>query len=71
MAHPRMALNGEELPLARMLSLALHTERNVEDIRRTHMLAVFGQFLDHDIAGAPDAGGTERTLGNQWFCIAL
>lgn len=46
---PRRAFNNESLPSARLVSLAVHRPTYSSDSKFTVMLAVFGQFLDHDI----------------------
>ncbi|EZA62781.1 hypothetical protein DMN91_007082 [Ooceraea biroi] len=46
---PRKARSGRELPSARKVSLTVHNPSASTDPSFTVMLAVFGQFLDHDI----------------------
>ncbi|XP_055636731.1 myeloperoxidase [Toxorhynchites rutilus septentrionalis] len=46
---PRAALDGKELPSARQVSLEIHRPSYHNDPNFTVMLAVWGQFLDHDI----------------------
>ena len=53
---PRCAADGSELASAREISLTVHRPSYYSDPHFTVMLAVFGQFLDHDITA---------TAGNQ------
>ncbi|XP_018316403.1 chorion peroxidase [Mycetomoellerius zeteki] len=46
---PRKARSGKELPSAREVSLKVHKPSASSNPSFTVMLAVFGQFLDHDI----------------------
>ncbi|XP_078053367.1 uncharacterized protein LOC144478888 isoform X2 [Augochlora pura] len=46
---PRRSATGEELPSAREVSLKVHKPAPSTNPRFTVMLAVYGQFLDHDI----------------------
>ncbi|EFN79179.1 peroxidase [Harpegnathos saltator] len=46
---PRRARSGKELPSAREVSLKVHGPSPSSNPSFTVMLAVFGQFLDHDI----------------------
>lgn len=46
---PRKARSGKDLPSARRVSLTVHNPSASSDPSFTVMLAVFGQFLDHDI----------------------
>lgn len=46
---PRMGKSGQKLPSARTVSLLVHRPYYREDPKFTVMLAVWGQFLDHDI----------------------
>lgn len=46
---PRRARSGKKLPSARRVSLTVHSPSASSDPSFTVMLAVFGQFLDHDI----------------------
>lgn len=46
---PRVASNNETLPSARLVSISCHRPSYTNDRNFTVMLAVFGQFLDHDI----------------------
>lgn len=47
---PRASKDGIELPSARNVSLTVHRPFYKDDPKFTVMLAVFGQFLDHDIS---------------------
>lgn len=46
---PRKARSGKELPSAREVSLKIHKPSASSNPSFTVMLAVFGQFLDHDV----------------------
>lgn len=46
---PRSSENGDALPSARTVSLIVHRSYYRDDPKFTVMLAVWGQFLDHDI----------------------
>lgn len=46
---PRVSKSGENLPTARMVSLEVHRPYYRNDPKFSVMLAVWGQFLDHDI----------------------
>jgi peroxidase len=46
---PRKSHDGSELPSARQISLEVHRPSYHSDYNFTVMLAVWGQFLDHDI----------------------
>lgn len=46
---PRCATDGKELASAREISITVHRPSYYTDPHFTVMLAVFGQFLDHDI----------------------
>ncbi|XP_049535672.1 chorion peroxidase [Anopheles darlingi] len=46
---PRVAIDGSELPSARHVSLDIHRPSYHNDPNFSVMLAVWGQFLDHDI----------------------
>ncbi|XP_058457785.1 myeloperoxidase-like [Malaya genurostris] len=48
-ASPRATVDGKELPSARQISLEIHRPSYRNDPNFTVMLAVWGQFLDHDI----------------------
>ncbi|KAI8437925.1 hypothetical protein MSG28_010605 [Choristoneura fumiferana] len=46
---PRTGVNGSTLPSARDVSVTVHRPSYAHDISFTVMLAVWGQFIDHDI----------------------
>ncbi|CAG9759789.1 unnamed protein product [Ceutorhynchus assimilis] len=46
---PRISKNGGPLPTARAISLEVHRPSYRDDSKFSVMLAVWGQFLDHDI----------------------
>lgn len=60
---PRIAKDGLPLPSARKVSLAVHRPIFKDDPKFTVMLAVWGQFLDHDItATAPNRRDDSSTI---------
>ncbi|GJQ67039.1 HPX6 [Trypoxylus dichotomus] len=48
-SEPRLSIDGNELPSARTISNVIHRPYFKDDPNFTVMLAVWGQFLDHDI----------------------
>lgn len=46
---PRIAIDGSDLPSARDVSITVHRPEYRGDYDFTVMLAVWGQFLDHDV----------------------
>ncbi|KAI4504208.1 hypothetical protein M0802_000679 [Mischocyttarus mexicanus] len=54
---PRKARSGNELPSAREVSLKVHKPSPSSNPSFTVMLAVFGQFLDHDITATAISQG--------------
>lgn len=54
---PRRALSGAELPSAREVSLKVHKPSPSSNPDFTVMLAVYGQFLDHDITATAISQG--------------
>lgn len=54
---PRCDKNGEPLPSARQVSLQIHRPSYQTDPHFTVMLAVWGQFLDHDITATAASQG--------------
>ncbi|KAG7190742.1 hypothetical protein KM043_006814 [Ampulex compressa] len=54
---PRRARSGKELPSAREISLKVHKPSPSSNPAFTVMLAVFGQFLDHDITATAISQG--------------
>ncbi|XP_043669613.1 uncharacterized protein LOC122629844 isoform X1 [Vespula pensylvanica] len=54
---PRRARSGNELPSAREVSLKVHKPSPSSNPSFTVMLAVFGQFLDHDITATAISQG--------------
>lgn len=47
-SQPRIAVDGSNLPSARTVSLVVHRPYYRSEAKFTVMLAVWGQFLDHD-----------------------
>lgn len=56
---PRRSVNGAELPSARAVSLGVHRPSYQSDPNFTVMLAVWGQFLDHDITATAAVQGQD------------
>lgn len=54
---PRCAIDGAELPSARRISMTVHRPSYYTDPNFTVMLAVWGQFLDHDITATAGTNG--------------
>ncbi|CAH2228163.1 jg13070, partial [Pararge aegeria aegeria] len=46
---PREGVDGASLPSARDVSVTVHRPSYAHDTQFTVMLAVWGQFIDHDI----------------------
>lgn len=69
---PREASNGGALPSARDVSITLHRPVYRDDPKFTVMLAVWGQFIDHDItATALSTGGQIKCYWttSSWYII--
>ncbi|XP_057340597.1 peroxidase [Microplitis mediator] len=64
---PRVAKSGKPLPSAREISLRAHTPASSSNPSFTVMLAVFGQFLDHDITATAISQGTN---GSSFSCCS-
>ncbi|KAK8405843.1 hypothetical protein O3P69_001963 [Scylla paramamosain] len=47
-SHPRVALDGSELPNPRLVSTHIHKDDGFHDHAATVMLVAWGQFMDHD-----------------------
>ncbi|CAL7938033.1 unnamed protein product [Xylocopa violacea] len=58
---PRKAISGAELPSAREVSLKVHKPSPSSNPHFTVMLAVYGQFLDHDITATALSQGINGT----------
>ncbi|XP_043512187.1 uncharacterized protein LOC122529801 isoform X2 [Frieseomelitta varia] len=58
---PRRAISGAELPSAREVSLKVHKPSPSSNPHFTVMLAVYGQFLDHDITATAISQGVNGT----------
>ena len=54
---PRMASNGDFLPSARAVSLAVHKDHDAPHKFMTAMAATFGEFLFHDLSHTPQMAG--------------
>lgn len=65
---PRKAPSGKELPSAREVSLKVHKPSASSNPSFTVMLAVFGQFLDHDITATALSQGVN---GSSIACCPL
>ncbi|XP_018395228.1 PREDICTED: thyroid peroxidase-like [Cyphomyrmex costatus] len=59
---PRKARSGNELPSAREVSLKVHKPSASSNPSFTVMLAVFGQFLDHDITATALSQGVNGSF---------
>ncbi|KAF2884373.1 hypothetical protein ILUMI_21822 [Ignelater luminosus] len=57
---PRVAKDGSELPTARTVSLVVHRPVYKNDNKFTVMLAVWGQFMDHDITATALTQGVDE-----------
>lgn len=55
---PRLASDGTNLPSARQVSIQVHRPEYREDPEFTVVLAVWGQFLDHDITATALSQGS-------------
>ncbi|XP_076677160.1 uncharacterized protein LOC143373634 isoform X2 [Andrena cerasifolii] len=58
---PRRAISGRDLPSAREVSLKVHKPSPSTNQDFTVMLAVYGQFLDHDITATAISQGVNGT----------
>ncbi|XP_073958146.1 salivary peroxidase/catechol oxidase-like [Choristoneura fumiferana] len=58
---PRTGVNGSTLPSARDVSVTVHRPSYAHDISFTVMLAVWGQFIDHDITATALSKGENGT----------
>lgn len=58
---PRKAVSGADLPSAREVSLIVHKPSPSSNPSFTVMLAVYGQFLDHDITATALSQGLNGT----------
>nr|ASK06160.1 haem peroxidase [Nilaparvata lugens] len=56
---PRKSMSGAELPSAREVSVVIHRPEYRDDPKFTVMLAVWGQFLDHDISATALSQGKD------------
>lgn len=62
-SQPRKGKSGENLPSARTVSVVVHRPYYKDDPKFTVMLAVWGQFLDHDLtATALSQGANGRPI---------
>jgi peroxidase len=77
---PRCARDGSDLPSARDVSVTIHRPSYFTDKHFTVMLAVWGQFLDHDITatalnqgqdGAPIDCCTSQVMHPECFTVPL
>ncbi|CAG9132466.1 unnamed protein product [Plutella xylostella] len=58
---PRTGADGSPLPSARDVSVTVHRPSYAHDVSFTVMLAVWGQFIDHDITATALNKGTNST----------
>ncbi|PRD30315.1 UNVERIFIED_CONTAM: hypothetical protein NCL1_26760 [Trichonephila clavipes] len=54
---PRQASSGEFLPSAREVSLSIHTDSDKPHTHVTAILAIFGEFVYHDLAHIAQSAG--------------
>ncbi|XP_054709398.1 uncharacterized protein LOC129219104 [Uloborus diversus] len=54
---PRQSLNNEFLPSAREVSMAVHTDSDRPHTHVTAVLAIFGEFVYHDLAHIAQSAG--------------
>ena len=70
---PRAAKDGSVLPNARLVSFTMFTDENKPSSRQTHMSAVFGQFITHDITHglAPNISCVGKCNGLEGECFGF
>ncbi|KAJ4434649.1 hypothetical protein ANN_23214 [Periplaneta americana] len=68
---PRVASNGDPLPSAREISIKVHRPMYRDDPNFTVMLAVWGQFIDHDITATALTKGKENFRSDILHCPKL
>ncbi|XP_071043918.1 uncharacterized protein [Parasteatoda tepidariorum] len=56
-ALPRQSLNNEFLPSSREVSMTVHTDSDRPHTHVTAILAIFGEFVYHDLSHVAQAGG--------------
>lgn len=61
---PRRSTDGSELPSAKQISEYIHRPSYEEDQDFTVMLAVWGQFMDHDITATALSRGKIPKISN-------
>ncbi|KAJ8918520.1 hypothetical protein NQ315_015227 [Exocentrus adspersus] len=60
---PRVSQNGTPLPSSRVVSLEIHPPLQITDSKFSVMLAIWGQFLDHDMtATASSRKANQETI---------
>lgn len=57
MSLPRQSKKGDYLPSAREVSIAVHTDSDRPHTHVTAVLAIFGEFVYHDLAHVPQSAG--------------
>ncbi|XP_066966367.1 uncharacterized protein [Macrobrachium rosenbergii] len=65
---PRQSEDGEFLPSARSVSLAIHGDHDTPHKYMTSIAAVFGQFLAHDLSHTPQMAGY---IGQRLRCCGV
>lgn len=68
-SEPRKAADGNSLPSAREISVIVHRPSYKDDPKFTVMLAVWGQFMDHDVTATAlnqGANGTSISCCHAW-----
>jgi len=69
---PRAATNGGELPNARHVSLTLFTDEDHPSKDLSHMVMIFGQFINHDMnLGAQPNIDCSKTCGLSGECFGI
>jgi hypothetical protein len=63
------SVTGHPLPNPRVISLALSFDNSEQDSKYTHLVAIFGQFLAHDITLAATSSGKIVFLFYVWASV--
>lgn len=59
---PRQSLGGEYLPSAREVSMSVHTDSDRPHTHVTTILAIFGEFVYHDLAHIAQSAGKKHLI---------
>ena len=70
---PRVALDGSQLPNARLVSFVTHPDVDVPSRTLTHMAMEWGQYVDHDstLGAQPDIDCKGQCDGVQGECFGI